>query len=162
MKRLFRILIPVLCFSFLLPFVIFLLADASKDQMFSPKDEKAIRDLHDKFEKRFMDSDWTTTMIEFYAEESVQMPPNESIVSGRDAIRARFDSFEGNLSWEYRERPIKIIEGRDDLAFTWSIYKGKGKHNGKSFSNGAVMLTVFRKQRDGTWKIVCDVWSYDK
>ena len=57
---------------------------------------------------------------------------------------------------------LKIIEGRDDLAFTWSIYKGKGKKNGKSFKNGAVMLTVFRKQQDGKWKIVCDIWSYDK
>jgi ketosteroid isomerase-like protein len=142
--------------------MIFLFAGANQDKMLSQEDEKAIRHMHDEFEKSFLNPGWATTMIEFYAKDSIQMPPNESIVSGREAIRARFDSFEGNLSWEYRERPIKIIEGRDDLAFTWSIYKGKGKHNGKSFNNGAVMLTVFRKQKDGTWKIVCDIWSYDK
>jgi len=151
----------VLCFVVLFSAVIFLTASVQENTL-SKEDETAIRKLHDIYEKNFFTTDWTSTMIEFYAEDAVQMPPNKPVIAGKDSIQAQFESFQGNLSWEHRERPIKVIEGRDDLAFTWSIFKGKGKRNGESFSNGAAILTIFRKQKDGSWKIVCDIWSYDK
>jgi uncharacterized protein (TIGR02246 family) len=151
----------ILCLAILLPVLIFLTAGTNQEKMLSQEDEKAIRNLIDAYEKGFLASDWNA-QGEFYAEDSVQMPPNESVVVGKEAIQSRIESYEEITSFDYRERPIMIIEGRDDLAFTWSHYKGKGKYKGESFSNGAVMLTVFRKQQDGTWKIVCDIWSYDK
>jgi ketosteroid isomerase-like protein len=152
----------ITCFVLMLLPLMFLGRGVDQEKMLSKEDENAIRNLQDAFENRFLDSDWTSTMIEFYADNAVQLPPNESALAGRESIQARFDSFKGNLSWENRERPIMIIEGRDDLAFTWSHFKGKGKRNGESFKNGAMILTIFRKQQDGTWKIICDCWSYDK
>lgn len=131
-----------------------------QQNMLSQEDIKVIRNLHDVYEKFVVEADWNS-VIEFYAEDSVRMRPGEPAVIGKEAILAKLKSFNG-MSWEYRERPIKIIEGRGDLAFVWSIYKGKGEYGGHSFSNSGGFLQVFRQQHDGTWKIIIDVWSYDE
>ena len=151
--------ISILCLAILVSVVVFL-ADMTKKNELSHEDEIMIRKLHDTFEKTLMEADWDT-LIEFYAEDAVRMRPNEPAVVGRESILSELKSFD-TLSWEHRERPIKIIEGRDDLAFVWSIYKGEGNYEGNQFSNSGGFLQVFRKQKDGTWKVVLNIWSYDK
>ncbi len=148
----------ILCLAILLQVVIFLAGTIQKN-MLSQEDEKTIRNLHNAYEKSLIEVDWNV-LIEFYAEDAVRMRPNEPVVVGKESILAELKSFD--LSWEHGERPIKIIEGRGDLAFVWSIYKGKGEFKGSPFSNSGGFLQVFRKQQDGAWKIVCNIWSYDK
>ena len=150
----------ILCLAILLQVVIFLTANGIQKNKLSQENEKAIRNLHDAFEKSLIALDWEV-LIEFYAEDAVQMPPNEPVVVGKESIQARFGNLKG-ISWEHRERHIKIIDGRDDLVFVWSTFKQSGEFNGSPFNNSGEMLQVYRKQSEGSWKIVCDVWSYDK
>jgi ketosteroid isomerase-like protein len=150
----------IVCFAILLPVLIFLAAGTSQDNTLSKEDEKAIRTLIDEFVKSLVASDWNS-LVEFYAEEAVQMPPNEPVTVGKESIRARLNGLKEMISFDHQDRPIKAIEGRDDLAFVWSAFRGRGKYNGEPFTNSGDILQVFRKQKDGTWKIVCDVWSYD-
>jgi ketosteroid isomerase-like protein len=132
-----------------------------QESSLSKQDEDAVRALHSAFEKCVLESNWYELIIEFYAEGAIQMPPDEPAVVGKKAIRARLESLRG-YSWEMRERPIKIINGRDDLIFVWSHYKQKGtRSDGSSFGGTGDLLQVFRKQKDGSWKIVYDTWSYD-
>ena len=131
-----------------------------QDSSLLKQDEKTIRDLHSAFEKSIKVSDWAS-MIEFYAEDAIQMPPSEPAVVGKKAIQVRLEIYKG-YSWEWRERPIKIIDGRDDLIFVWSHFNQKGtRPDGSSFVGTGDILQVFRKQGDGSWKIVFDTWSYD-
>jgi len=148
-----------LCFLFLLPTTIFLTADIIQDNNLSQENEIVIRNLHDKFERNLISLNWEK-LIEFYADDAVQMPPNEPVVMGKEAIQARFDDFQG-ISWKHRERTIILIDGRDDLVFVWSAFKQNGEFNGSPFQSAGGMLQVYRKQSEGSWKIVYDVWSYD-
>ena len=150
----------LLCLSLVLLYSSIIATSDIQENSLSKKDEIVISNLHDEYEKSLVALDWDA-LIEFYAEDAVQMPPNEPVVVGKVSIKSRLYSIKG-ISWEHRDRPIKILGGRDDLAFVWSSFKQKGEWDGSPFSGGGEMLQVYRKQSDGSWKIVCDIWSYDK
>jgi ketosteroid isomerase-like protein len=153
--------IIILCLAILLPVLLFLTASTNQEKGLSQEDKKAIRNLIDELVKSLVASD-LNSFVDFYAEEAVQMPPNEPATVGKESIRARINRLKGIIAFEHQDRPIKVIEGRDDLAFVWSEFRGRGKYNGEPFTNSGDILQAFRKQKDGTWKIVCDVWSYDE
>ena len=153
--------IVILLLVILLPVLLFLTARPNQENGLSKEDERAIRSLIDDLIKSLVAADWNS-FVEFYAEEAVQMPPHEPPTVGKESIRARINRLKGIISFDHQDRSIKVIEGRDDLAFVWSAFRGRGKYNGEPFNNSGDFLEVFRKQKDGTWKIVCDVWSYDE
>jgi ketosteroid isomerase-like protein len=64
-----------------------------------------------------------------------------------------------NLSWE----PSKVEVARSgDLAYTQGTYRmAFPDPHGKPTTDQGKTLEIWRKQADGTWKCVADMWSSD-
>lgn len=101
--------------------------------------------------------------MEWMADNVVVLLPGEPIV-GREAV-AKF--YEGafvnpdfHLSWE----PTRAeVIGGGDLGYTVGRYKLTAKdEEGKEVHRTGSYLTTWRKQADGSWKVVADVGSPDK
>lgn len=94
-------------------------------------------------------------MIANYATDAVILAPNTPMVSGRDNIQPFFKEMASMMD-EFTFAMTKL-DASGDLAYEYGTYRGvfggvedKGKY-----------LTVWRKQPDGKWMIVADIFNTD-
>jgi ketosteroid isomerase-like protein len=93
---------------------------------------------------------------EFAAPDAMSLPMGEAPIHGRDAIfRAMSDSPPGQLSWEPSGGEIARS---GDLGYTWGTYEFRTSDTeGKPVTRHGKYVTVWKKQRDGSWKYVVDI-----
>ena len=100
-------------------------------------------------------------MVSYWADDAVVMPPGQAALSGKAAIRAYVESslkIPGfTISWEPQSASVQGGQGylieKNRVTFTGE----KGELvtvNGKA-------VTVWRKNADGQWKCVVDIWNDD-
>ncbi len=95
-----------------------------------------------------------------YAENATLMPPNHGIVQGRAAIRAYLDSFPPLT--RFTAAPIEI-DGRGDLAYLRGTYQMTFAPTGNQPApqDRGKFVEIRRKQTDGKWLIVVDIFNSD-
>lgn len=97
----------------------------------------------------------------FYAEDAIAYPPNEPAAKGRAAAKkvwaAYFADPSFKISWKTHHAEVN-----GDLGFTAGTYEDSSKGpDGKQVSAKGKYLCVWKKQKDGTWKAVHDMWNGD-
>jgi len=100
---------------------------------------------------------------EFLAEDAVMMPPNEPPIFGRDHVAqwmAKTLASPGfNLSWATTD--VDVANSGD---FAYSIGTNQIQMqlpDGSMYTDRGKGLTVWRKQEDGNWKVVLDIFNSD-
>jgi ketosteroid isomerase-like protein len=125
-------------------------------------DEAAVRQTDENWSKAAQSKkvdDW----VAFYSDDAVILPPNDKKASSKDDVRKYIGQLlmlPGlALSWE----PSKVEVARSgDLAYTQGTYRMSFPDpHGKPATDQGKTLEVWRKQADGTWKCVADMWSSD-
>jgi ketosteroid isomerase-like protein len=125
-------------------------------------DEAAVRQTDANWSKAAQSKkvdDW----VAFYSDDAVILPPNDKKATGKDDVRRYIGQLlmlPGlNLSWE----PSKVEVARSgDLAYTQGTYRmAFPDPHGKPATDQGKTLEVWRKQADGSWKCVADMWSSD-
>jgi uncharacterized protein (TIGR02246 family) len=124
-------------------------------------DEAAIRDADIQWSKTAATNDVDGT-ISYYSDDASVLPPNASIVSGKQAIRAVWASLlvpGASESWQ----PSKVEVSRSgDLAYTMGVYQSTMKDSrGKPAADHGKYVEVWKKQADGRWKTVADMFNSD-
>jgi ketosteroid isomerase-like protein len=96
----------------------------------------------------------------YYADDARVLPPNQATVTGTEAIAALLRSA-GPIR-EY-ELTILAIEGRNDLAYVHGAYQMTVMPPGAAEAVGdkGKYVEIWRKQRDGSWKVVLDIFNSD-
>ena len=123
----------------------------------SDADKTVIRATVDTFVQS-MRSRNDSASANWYTEAAVFMPPNQGAVEGRPAIRAWFQSFPPMS--EFTLTPIEI-EGNGDLAYVRGTYALTltGPNGRPAMSDHGKFLEVRRRQRDGRWLMVTDMFN---
>ncbi len=124
-------------------------------------DANAIRDLDTQWSKTAgaNDVDGATS---YYTDDATLMPPNAPAATGKQAIRAVWAGIliPGNaVSWQ----ADKVEVGRSsDLAYSDGEYQATMKDaQGKTVMDRGKYLEVWKKQADGKWKVVADMFNSD-
>lgn len=95
----------------------------------------------------------------WFAEDGVLLGNGEAPVVGRVAIEksSNWLSNDYQLTWT----PTDAVLGPSgDIGYTWSHYEGHSKDvNGNPVVTTGRFITIWRKQHDGSWKIVLDAGS---
>jgi len=142
-----------------------LLLVAGCSQAPPPVDTKAVEDA-----VRAADAAWSKaaaaldvpTTASYYADEASVMPPNMPIVNGRDAAQKAWATMlvPGNsISWT--ANTVKSADS-GDLVYVQGTYSAAMKGpNGKMATDTGKYLEVWKKQLDGSWKVVDDIWNSD-
>lgn len=97
----------------------------------------------------------------FYAEDAIAYPPNEPMAVGKAAAEgvwaAYFADPTYNLSWKTTHAEVTGA-----LGYTAGTYEDSYQGaDGKTVAGKGKYLCVWRKQGDGTWKAVHDMWNSD-
>jgi ketosteroid isomerase-like protein len=125
-------------------------------------DEAAVRQTDENWSKAAQSKkvdDW----VAFYADDAVILPPNDKKASNKEEVRKGIGSLLAlpglALSWE----PAKVeVAQSGDLAYTQGSYQlTTTDAKGKSATDRGKTLEIWKKQVDGTWKCVADMWSSD-
>ena len=102
----------------------------------------------------------TAGWLEFFADESAIFPPGSPPITGIAAVRAHYlENGPGPLRWT----PLHAEASPDGvLGYTWGTWTYPGKNAaGEPVNATGRYLTVWRRQKDGRWKIAADIGNND-
>lgn len=151
---------PVLC-----AFIAVMLFASSCGQQPPPDtrvaDESTIRELDVKWSKAASAKDLATT-VSYYSDDASLLPPNTAIQSGKPAIRATWEALLGSvdsIAWQ----PNKIeVSKSGDMAYLIGVYQMASKNpQGRTVLDRGKYVEVWKKQSDGNWKAVADIFNSD-
>lgn len=99
----------------------------------------------------------------FYAEDAIAYPPNEPVAIGRPAAKkvwaAYFSDPTFTISWKADHAGVSKS---GDLGFTAGVYEDSYRGpDGKLVTEKGKFLCTWKKQKDGTWKAIHDMWNSD-
>lgn len=95
----------------------------------------------------------------WFADDGVALGNGKSPLVGRVAIEksAKWSPAAYQLTWT----PTDGLMGPSgDMGYTWGHYEGQSKDaNGNPVTTSGRYITVWRREKDGTWKVVLDAGS---
>jgi uncharacterized protein (TIGR02246 family) len=124
-------------------------------------DESTIRELEAQWARTAAAHDLEGCVL-YYSDDASILPPNSPIASGKQAIRAVWASVLGpgaSLSWQVSRLEVSRS---GDLAYVMGVYQFARKYpQGKLMTDHGKTVEVWRKQADGKWKTVVDIFNSD-
>jgi ketosteroid isomerase-like protein len=125
-------------------------------------DEAAIRQT---------DADWAKTAnsrnvdatVAFYSDDATVLPPNAPVANDKRTIRDMWAALLGpdlvSISWQ----PTKVeVAKSGDLGYLTGTYAMTVKDaKGSPATENGKMVEVWKKQTDGKWKCVADIFNSD-
>ena len=96
--------------------------------------------------------------LSYYADDAVEVPNGRAILQGKAEIsktRGFLDNPDNHLTWA----PVGAgIAASGDLGYTYGTYEFTSKDkDGKPVVDKGKYTTIWKKQKDGSWKVVVDM-----
>lgn len=143
----------ILCFCWILLFVSF----SCNTPVDSTKIQTDIRNVEKNFQQSLVSEGAASAFFKFAADSAVIKRENDTLITGRDAIRNYYSNpFYKNAVavWE-----PDFIDVSDDetMAYTFGKYEWTFTDStGQKSNYKGIFHTVWKKMKDGTWKYVWD------
>jgi len=153
---------------FLLCFVHLCCAPSQKEEIqevetetakLTDEDIAAINETVQGYMQACLDGNWDLA-VTYFTEDAIRMPMNAPIEQGREAIRAHFDAVEKITEWTVHSSEI---DGECGIAYARYSFSLTGVLKGMSepISYTGKALGILRKQEDGSWLYIMDIWNSD-
>ncbi len=124
----------------------------------SEADQTAIRQAGENYAKLTNAKD-SKGAVALYADDATVLPPNQAALQGSAAIQAWMEAPPPVSNFQMKSLEI---EGRGDLAYDRGTYSVTVTPAGAApIEDHGKYLTIYRKQADGSWKVVRDIWNSD-
>lgn len=100
--------------------------------------------------------------LALFSEDIVFMPPDQTIVEGKEAIRAIVEPFQEQFNIE-ESTSLDEIQVSGDWAFTRGTrdFRATPKAGGDTMQQRVKFVHVLRRHSDGTWKFSRWIWNGD-
>lgn len=123
---------------------------------------KALASLDDEWSKAAASRD-ADRVAAFYAEDAVAYPPGEPVAVGRAAARKVWAAYFADPTFSISWKTVSSgASASGDLGFTAGPYESSYKGpDGKLVREKGKYLCTWRKEKDGTWKAIHDMWNTD-
>src|SRR6266567_372222 len=124
--------------------------------------EKALRDLDAKWSAAAGAKDIDKT-VSYYSEDAIVMPPNAPIAATRETIRSAWKEILTSpgaaISWKATK--VEVAKSGDLAYGSGTNEETMNDASGKPVKDHGKYVEIFKKQADGTWKVVADIWNSD-
>ncbi len=96
--------------------------------------------------------------LSYYADDAVEVPNGEAFLQGKENIAKTMsflDNQDNRLTWS----PVGAgIAASGDLGYTYGTYEFHSKDkDGKAIVDHGKYTTIWKKQKDGSWKVALDM-----
>jgi len=125
-------------------------------------DETAIRKIDTEWASAASAKDVNKT-VSYYSDDATVLPPNTPLVTGRSAVTALWRSMLMSPGFAGGWKPVTVEVARSsDLAYVTGTYEfAETDANGKPTVDKGKYVEVWKKQADGSWKCVADIFNSD-
>ncbi|MEN6603078.1 MAG: SgcJ/EcaC family oxidoreductase [Bryobacteraceae bacterium] len=126
-------------------------------------DETAIRAALDEQVKAITAGD-AAKVASYDADDVVAMAPDAPLTQGRENIQKYLEAMlKAKPEFSFNMAEVKVEVARSgDLAYNWGTGKMTIKNKkGKATETTFKSISMWKKQADGSWKIVVDAWVPD-
>jgi ketosteroid isomerase-like protein len=125
-------------------------------------DEQAIRETDMAWAKVGAAKD-LERVLAFFTDEASEFPPNAPIATGKEARRKVWSEYFATPGFAFSWQPTKVEVSRGgDLGYSMGTYElTTHDPTGKPVTDRGKYVTVWKKQADGTWKVVADIFNSD-
>lgn len=125
-------------------------------------DEQTIRQADSEWVKAAAAKELERT-LSYWADDASVFPPNAPAVTGKEAIRAYvsqgFATPGFSITWETTKVEVSRA---GDLAYAIGTNEFRmNDPKGKPVVQRGKGITVWKKQLDGSWKCIVDIWNSD-
>ena len=142
--------------------IVFLLASCYQNKV----DVKAEGDRLMNISKEW--SKWASTdsvekMLSYWADDAIVMPPGQPPVKGKKAIRAMVEGTSKIPGFHISFEPLSVYVSKSaDLAYMLEQNQITVNDSlGHPVTEFNKTVTVWRKEADGSWKNIVDMWNAD-
>jgi uncharacterized protein (TIGR02246 family) len=124
--------------------------------------EQALRDLDAQWSAAAGAKDLDKT-VSYYSDDAIVMPPNAPPATTKEAIRSAWKEMlttpGAGISWKASK--VEVAKS-GDLAYVSGTYEEMMTDaSGKPVKDHGKYVEIFKKQADGTWKVIVDIWNSD-
>ena len=124
--------------------------------------ESALKELDAQWSKAAAAKDLDKT-VSYYADDAIVLPPNAPAATTKEGIRGVWKDMITNPGYAGGWKATRVEVARSgDLAYlsgTYDLTLNDAK--GKPVKDRGKYVEVWKKQADGTWKTVADIWNSD-
>lgn len=101
--------------------------------------------------------------LSYWADDAVMMAPGQAPIRGKVAIRTFVESSASIPGFSVQWEPLEAhVSASGDMAYLIERNQFSFRDaSGSLVTESNKVVTVWRKQRDGTWKNVIDMWNAD-
>ncbi|MGA8152033.1 MAG: DUF4440 domain-containing protein [Terriglobales bacterium] len=149
-------LLPTLVVALVLAVVIFpnVRLSASASAKANPD---TLRQLEGEFMKAAAEKG-SQGYMSYYAQDAVELPDGEVMLQGKESVSKTMgflDQKDNHLTWT----PVGAdMAASGDLGYTYGTYEFRSKDKeGKATVNYGKYTSIWKKQKDGSWKVVLDM-----
>ena len=101
--------------------------------------------------------------LSFYTPDALVMPPAEKMHTDKESVdkstRAMFALPGMSLKWQTKKAEVSHS---GDIGYSVGVYQWKSKDaKGKDYNETGDYTEVWKKQPDGNWKCIVDIWNAD-
>ena len=124
--------------------------------------EAALRTADAKWEEVFSAKDLEGS-VGFCAPNGSVMAPNTPIATGKEAITQLFTGLFGLPGFKINWKATGVEVARSgEIGYTTGIFElGFKDPSGKAVHDKGKYVTVWKKQADGSWKVIRDIFNSD-
>ena len=101
--------------------------------------------------------------LSFYSDDAIMMPPGEKVCkdkASREASIKKMFTIPG-ISLRFQTTKVDVSQ-MSDLGYAVGVYQWSSKDaNGKDFHEIGKYCETWKKQSDGNWKCIVDIWNAD-
>ena len=123
---------------------------------------KALAQLDEEWSKAATTRD-ADRVASFYAEDAIAYPTNEPIAIGQPAAKKIWASYFADSTFSISWKTVHAgVAKSGDLGFTAGTYEESFMGPvGSLVSEKGKYVCTWKKQKDGTWKAIHDIWNSD-
>ncbi len=137
-------------------------AEQQKPADLRPASEDAVRATAAAWNQAFAAKD-VEKITSFYADDASLFPPGAGIDTGKEAIHAAWVALVTSPGFSVNITTTKVEAARSgDLAYEAGTYLLTTKVKGELKTEKGKYVVVWKKQGDGKWKAVADIFNADQ
>lgn len=128
-------------------------------------DKATIERLYPEWAKAAQERDWERWRS-FWAEDAVALPAGAPMVSGKKAIEEYYSEHEfgdpNRIFHDLQQTYVEVARS-GDLAYSMGVADSSfSDSEGKPVRAKGKWIKVWKKQGDGSWKCIINIWNRDQ
>jgi len=121
-------------------------------------DTRAVNALADQYAAAMNSSD-AAAVAATYADDAIEMPPDQAAIEGKQAIQASYEAMFKEYAVKFALTPLET-----QLAGDWAYQRGNytdtvTPKSGKPMEQSGKYLVIAKRQPDGSWKDYRATWN---